>query len=120
MYDTPIPREAHRALESIGQADIVVGIPSYNNVRTIGNVVQAAQAGLTKYFPQFRAVIVNSDGGSSDGTRDAVLSANVDVSRVQIVSTPWSGVHRLSFPYHGKPGKKSAFRLVSIWPGLPC
>ena len=89
----------------------------YNNVRTIGNVVRV---GLTRYFAQFPAVIVNSDGGSPDGTRDAVLSASVDVSRVLIVSTPWSGIHHLPFPYHGKPGKKSAFRLVSIWPGLPC
>jgi hypothetical protein len=57
-------------------------------------------------------VIVNSDGGSKDTTREAVLSASVDYSRLLMVSTPLSGVHRLSFPYHGIPGKGSAFRLV--------
>jgi glucosylglycerate synthase len=112
MHDPIMPEEAHRALDAIGKADIVVGIPSYNNAGTIGHVVRAAQAGLAKYFPQFSGVIVNSDGGSVDGTREAVLSASVDYSRLLMFSTPLTGVHRLSFPYHGTPGKGSAFRLV--------
>jgi hypothetical protein len=29
-----------------------------------------------------------------------------------LLSTPMSGTHRLSFPYHGVPRKGSAFRLV--------
>ncbi len=112
MHDPSIPEEAQRALDTIREADIVIGIPSYNNVRTIGHVVRAAQAGLAKYFPQFSAAIVNSDGGSTDGTQDAVLSSSVDFSRLMIVSTRLTGVHRLSFPYHGTPGKGSAFRLI--------
>lgn len=107
-----IPRDALNAVDRIGKADIVIGIPSYNNVRTIGHVVRAAQAGLAKYFPQFTGVIINSDGGSKDGTRDEVLSSSIDYSRLLMLSTPLSGVHRLSFPYHGIPGKGSAFRLV--------
>ncbi len=107
-----LPRDAQPALDAIGRAEIVIGIPSYNNARTIGHVVRAAQGGLGKYFPRHRAVIVNSDGGSRDGTREAVLSADVDYSRLLMVSTPLSAVHRLSFPYHGIPGKGSAFRLI--------
>lgn len=107
-----LPAEALRAAETIRQADIVVGIPSYNNARTIGHVVRAACTGLAQYFPQYTAVVVNSDGGSSDGTRDAVLSAHVDDGRVLLLSTPLAAAHRLSFPYHGVPGKGSAFRLV--------
>ncbi|MFN3325688.1 MAG: glycosyl transferase family 2 [Bryobacteraceae bacterium] len=101
-----------RALEGIQKADIVVGIPSYNNVRTISHVVNAAHAGLSKYFPQFTAVIVNSDGGSTDGTRDAVISSRVEDAHVLLLSTPMFPVHRLSLPYHGIPGKGSAFRLI--------
>jgi hypothetical protein len=33
--------EVHEQLERIGQADILVGIPSFNNARTIGHVVRA-------------------------------------------------------------------------------
>ena len=51
-------------------ADLVVGIPSFNNARTIGHVARAASAGLAKYFPGRQAVLVNSDGGSTDGTPD--------------------------------------------------
>ena len=112
MPDWIMPAEARKAAESIGHADIVVGVPSYNNARTIPHVVQAIQAGLIKYFPKFSAVIVNSDGGSSDGTREAVLSTSVDLARLLILSTPLRAVHRVSFPYHGIPGKGSAFRMI--------
>jgi len=107
-----LPEEARRAAEVIKQADIVIGIPSYNNERTIAHVVRAAYAGLAKYFPQLTAVVVNSDGGSTDATREAVISARVEDSHLLLLDTPLGGAHRLSFPYHGVPGKGSAFRLV--------
>ncbi len=107
-----LPAEALDAVEEVGQADIVVGIPSYNNAGTIGHVTRAAQAGLERYFPQLKAVIVNSDGGSSDGTRQAVFASQLDSSRLLLLHTPLFPVHRLSFPYHGIPGKGSAFRLI--------
>jgi len=107
-----LPRGAFEAVEKVRQADVVVGIPSYNNGKTIGHVVRAAQAGLEKYFPQLKAVIINSDGGSSDGTRDAVLASRLDSSQLLLLDTPLFPVHKLSFPYHGIPGKGSAFRLI--------
>jgi glycosyltransferase involved in cell wall biosynthesis len=112
MASTALPREARQAAEVIRRADIVIGIPSYNNARTIGRVVQAAYAGLAKYFPQFTSVVVNSDGGSTDNTREAVLSARVEDQHLLLLATPMVAAHRLSFPYHGVPGKGSAFRLV--------
>ena len=57
------------------RTDIVVGIPSFNSAATIGRVVSAVDLGLTKYFPESAAVIVNSDGGSKDGTPDVVRGA---------------------------------------------
>jgi glucosylglycerate synthase len=68
MPEHTLPEAAENAIRNLGQVDVVVGIPSYNNSRTIGHVVRAAHAGLAKYFPQFTAVIINSDGGSRDGT----------------------------------------------------
>ncbi len=46
--------------------------PATTTRKTIGHVVRAIQAGLAKYFPDRKAIIVNSDGGSSDGTMDVV------------------------------------------------
>jgi glucosylglycerate synthase len=112
MQELAVPPEAVRAANDLRQADIVVGIPSYNNVRTIRHVVQAVQTGLSKYFPQFNSVIINSDGGSKDGTREAVLSTRIEDSHLLLLPTPLFPIHRLSFPYHGIPGKGSAFRMI--------
>jgi len=43
--------EVKQQVKEIEPADIVVGIPSYNNAHTIWHVVSAVQAGLAKYFP---------------------------------------------------------------------
>lgn len=107
-----LPVDAQKLVDQIQRADIVIGIPSYNNAKTIGHVVRAAVAGLHKYFPQFTGVIVNSDGGSKDGTRDAVMSAQLADSNLLLLSTPLKPAHRLSVPYHGIPGKGTAFRLI--------
>jgi glucosylglycerate synthase len=110
--DSALSPEAERAVETLKSADVVIGIPSFNNARTIGHVVRACYAGLSKYFPQLTSVVINSDGGSTDGTREAVLSASVDETSLMLFSTPLPPLHRLSFPYHGVPGKGSAFRMV--------
>jgi glycosyltransferase involved in cell wall biosynthesis len=102
--------EVREQLEHIGQADILVGIPSFNNARTIGHVVRAVQAGLAKYFPDKKAVIVNSDGGSSDGTMDVVRNTSIDDFNAILLHHRVEPVSKIAFPYSGIPGKGSAFR----------
>ncbi len=69
--------------------DVVVGIPSYNEAPTIGYVTRMAGEGLAKYFPDAKCVIVNCDNNSTDGTKDAFLSASVpDMIGKQYISTP--------------------------------
>ncbi len=99
-------------IAEIGDADIVLGVPSYNNASTIGHVVRALLAGLAKYFPDQRAVLVNSDGGSSDGTRDVVLASNIDDRESILITHPSGPIASFSLPYHGIPGKGSAFRTI--------
>jgi glycosyltransferase involved in cell wall biosynthesis len=91
--------------------DILVGIPSFNNAKTIGHVVRAVEAGLNKYFPGSRSVLVNSDGGSTDGTTDVVREASADLDAV-LVDHRAGGFRKLVTPYHGIPGKGSAFRTI--------
>lgn len=104
--------EVHDQLAQIGKADIVVGIPSYNSARTIGHVVRAVQAGLAKYFPEHKAVIVNSDGGSTDGTMDVVRQSAVENFESILLRERAEPAPRLAFSYSGIPGKGSAFRSV--------
>ncbi|MCC7201436.1 MAG: glycosyltransferase [Nitrospirae bacterium] len=93
------------------KADILVGIASFNNAGTIGHVVKAVDAGLVKYFPDKKAIIVNSDGGSRDGTPDIVKTATHDQAAI-FLSHPVYPAHRISIPYNGIPGKGSAFRAI--------
>jgi glycosyltransferase involved in cell wall biosynthesis len=108
----PLEPQVEDRLREIGAADLLVGIPSYNNARTIGHVARAAAAGLAKYFPESRAVIVNSDGGSTDGTPEVVASVESAAPRAILVRHPLSVVHKIVTPYHGVPGKGSAFRTI--------
>ncbi len=96
----------------IGAVDIVAGIPSFNNARTIGHVVQAVAGGLAKYFPDRKSIIVNSDGGSTDGTQEAVVAADVDSESLLLLSHRVPTIQRITTPYHGIPGKGSAFRTI--------
>ncbi|MCI0525893.1 MAG: glycosyl transferase family 2 [Nitrospira sp.] len=103
--------ELQNQLQQIGPCDILVGIPSYNNAKTIGHVVRAVSAGLAKYFPEAKSVLVNSDGGSLDGTPQALADAGVDLQSIFIPHRV-NPLNKISTPYHGIPGKGSAFRLI--------
>ncbi len=98
-------------LSEINEADIIVGIPSFNNAGTIGHVVRAVQAGFARYFPDKKAVIINSDGGSTDGTTDVVQDAAIEDYH-SIFVTHQKQFLKISTPYHGIPGKGSAFRTI--------
>jgi glycosyltransferase involved in cell wall biosynthesis len=98
--------------EEIKEADILIGIPSYNNSRTIGHVVRAVMAGLAKYFPRAKAVLVNSDGGSTDGTQEEVKKVGIEDFKMILTSHPVRPLHKIITPYHGIPGKGSAFRTI--------
>src|SRR3990170_7350649 len=98
-------------LEQIKEAEILIGIPSYNNARTIGHVIRAVSAGLAKYFPEAKAVLVNSDGGSADGTPKIAAEASVDLQSI-LIAHRVAPLYKITTPYHGIPGKGSAFRLI--------
>jgi glucosylglycerate synthase len=112
MIDTILDSDVGKQLDGVGRADILVGIPSYNNARTIGHVVRAVQAGFGKYFPDRKCVLVNSDGGSTDGTTDVVRKTTVDdFSSILVTHDPPSFV-TIATHYSGVPGKGSAFRTI--------
>jgi glucosylglycerate synthase len=99
-------------IQELGEVDLLLGIPSFNNADTIGHVVRAATAGLAKHFPAERSIIVNSDGGSRDGTPYVVASTTFTSAGAILVSHPLNPVHKITTPYDGLPGKGSAFRTI--------
>lgn len=112
MNKITLRKEIHDKISDIEEADIVVGIPSYNNARTIGHVVRAVKAGFAKYFPDKKCVLVNSDGGSTDGTMDIVQSTTIEDYKFILVTHRVEPVFKITTPYHGIPGKGSAFRTI--------
>src|SRR2546427_4552427 len=56
-------------------AEVAVALLTYNNAETVKTVAAAAAAGLAQHFPGVRAVLVNADAGSSDGTPDLLEAA---------------------------------------------
>lgn len=118
MITATFRTEVHEQLARIGSADIIVGIPSFNNARTIGHVVRAVQGGLAKYFPDHKSVIVNSDGGSSDGTMDVVKNSAIDDFNTILLHHRVKPVSKIVIPYTGIPGKGSAFRTIFEIAGL--
>jgi glycosyltransferase involved in cell wall biosynthesis len=106
-----LTKEIERRMREIKKADILVGIPSYNNARTIGHVVRAVQAGLAKYFQGRKSVLV-TDGGSTDGTLEVVHSAAIDDFQAILVTERDQAFFKIAAPYRGIPGKGSAFRAI--------
>lgn len=73
--------------DHVVSAEIVVGIPSYNEADSIAVPVDVASQGLLKHFSDKSSVIVNVDNHSSDGTREAFLNTSTKVPKIY-VSTP--------------------------------
>jgi glycosyltransferase involved in cell wall biosynthesis len=105
-------KEIQEQLDRIRAADILVGIPSFNNARTIGHVVRAVQAGLAKYFPDQKVVLVNSDGGSTDNTMAIVRETVIEDFQSILLRHRNAPFFKLTAPYAGIPGKGSAFRMI--------
>jgi len=74
--------------KKVEKAEIIVGIPSYNEVRTIGFVTEQVAKGLVEYFPDKKSVIINVDNNSPDGTREAFLRAKSNIPLVYASSSP--------------------------------
>lgn len=70
--------------QKIKKAEIIVGIPSYNEANTIDFVVEQVSLGLEKYFPGKKSVIINVDNHSLDGTEQAFFEAKVNIPRIYI------------------------------------
>jgi len=87
VFLAPDSSDIEQQLRSLAPADIVVGIPSYNEADSIGHVVRQADIGIREYFSGSRGVIVNVDNSSPDGTREAFLTAGSRTPQVYI-STP--------------------------------
>ena len=78
-------------LQNIKSADILVGMPSYNNVISANYVVSQIIKGLETYFPNSKSVIFVSDGGSSDDTLNSVKKPIIQLDNIKLIPTIYIG-----------------------------
>ncbi|HEV3475060.1 MAG TPA: glycosyl transferase family 2 [Actinomycetota bacterium] len=108
-----LPDDVRRRIDKIRRADILVGIPCFENEDTVGGVAIAVEAGLRKHFPELRAVICASDGGSSDRSRQTFMEAQVGERAEALLVPPQTPVpEKLCFQYTSIPGKGSALHAI--------
>lgn len=101
-FSTALRDHVRSKIEQLGSADIVIGIPSYYSGTSVVHVLNVIIKGLEKYYPQSRALIVVSDGGSTDDTRDLARSVDPNSYNIEKIVTIYRGV----------PGKGSGLRAV--------
>ncbi len=101
-----------RELMNVGEVDILVGLATYNHAATVGQVVQTIRTGLLQYFPRQRAVIINADGGSTDGTQDLVRAASInDLQQANSLRTLRT-LHSISTSHDGGAGTGKAIHTL--------
>ncbi|MGB3862230.1 MAG: glycosyltransferase [Candidatus Aminicenantaceae bacterium] len=100
-FHTGLRQWANRRLEKIEHADLVVGIPCYNNDSTIEHVIDTVSEGIAKYYRDKRAIIIISDGGSTDDSREVAKEKAV-----------YPYIEKIVTIYRGIPGKGTALRMI--------
>jgi len=73
--------------QNVKSADIIVGIPSYNEADCIAYPTDVVSRGLRDFFPDAKSVIINVDNNSPDGTGEAFMATPTQQPKIYI-STP--------------------------------
>ncbi|MBN1545667.1 MAG: glycosyltransferase [Syntrophaceae bacterium] len=101
-FSTALRDVVRHKMEELGEVDFLIGIPSYGSDTSISHVISTIYKGLDTYFHNSRALIMISDGGSTDDTRD--IARAVDIGSFNI--------EKIVAIYRGVPGKGSALRAI--------
>jgi len=101
-----------RQLMSVGEVDLLVGVPSHNNAKIIGQTVITIEESFQQNFVRDRVVIVNVDGGSRDGTSNVVLSTPSPGSPNSRGLSSLRTLHRITTRYANQPSRGAAFRAI--------
>ena len=101
-FSTSLRDHARKKIEQLGYTDLIVGIPSYFSGSSIVNVIQTVEKGLDKYYHDSKAVIMVSDGGSTDDSREIANLVGVNSYNIEKIVTIYRGI----------PGKGSSLKAV--------
>src|SRR5260370_4444829 len=97
---------------SVGEVDLLVAIPSYNNASTIGQSLQTIEESLRQNFVRERVAILNMDGGSGDETRQIFDRRGERREPSHKGLTSLRTIHRISCEYDLSPFQGLAVRDI--------
>ena len=106
--ETILSHEVLRQIREIKTVDLVVGIPTYNNAATVGQVLKTVSAGLAAHFSGVRSLLVHADGGSLDETKAIVDQTAEQDSNLLMLSHLPHPIRRLIAPYSASFGRSHA------------
>ena len=101
-FSTALRPHVRTKIEQLGTAEIVIGIPSYHSADSIVHVIKTAIRGIERYYPGRKALVMVSDGGSTDDTRDVARTVDPKSFDIESIVTIYRGI----------PGKGSGLRAV--------
>jgi len=101
-----------RQLIDVGEADILVGLPTHNNAKSAGAIVRTIRDGILRSFPRERAVIINADGGSRDGTRELITELSISDAHPASSLHALRTLHAISTQYANTPHSGVALRTI--------
>jgi len=101
-FSTALRDKVRHKIEELGEVDFLIGIPSYVSDSSISHVINTVYKGLDTYYHNSRALIMVSDGGSTDDTRDIARAVEIGSFNVE----------KIVAIYRGVPGKGSALRAI--------
>src|SRR5580765_5318628 len=110
-----ICREVQEQLGDRGKVEVLIGIPTFNNAKTVEPVLTAVKDGLSKVCPQASVLVVNADAGSQDGTQAAIKQAVGPDTPIAFVQHLAGGffpgpISLQALSESGVPGREHAFR----------
>jgi glycosyltransferase involved in cell wall biosynthesis len=108
-----LTEDARKDLKKIREAEILIGIPSYQSIHSIGRVVKACLVGLAKYFPDKRGLIFISEGGDAVAVSETLRDLSVEEAFDQnMITVPKARSEVLVTDYRGIPGKGTAVKAI--------
>jgi hypothetical protein len=93
-------------------ADVVIGIPTYNNAGTVAHALRATDSACAVFGGDATCAIVHVDGSSTDGTVERAAEVSPENAVILRIAYSIDRVERMSGPYRAVPVKGNAVHAV--------
>ncbi len=98
--------------DSVGAADIVVGITNCSSLQSASGLIHAALGGLRQAAAGARALIMVVDPGADDAMAEAVRDVQTGDPNLTVIYHAAAPAFRHAVAYHGIEGRETGLRII--------